>query len=158
MLQLSHFLMHSYIRYFCLSLIEIRRDSFFPKNTMDIVNKIAMKLQVGGDISTTIIYQMREFGRIAVCGSISTYNADSSSLPKSTVLQPVILFNQLKMEGFIVRRWANRWNEGIEQNLRWIREGKLRYQETVTKGFENMFDAFIGMLNGKNLGKAIVQV
>ncbi|GAB1862134.1 Prostaglandin reductase 1 [Camponotus japonicus] len=113
---------------------------------------------VGGDISTTVIYQMRLFGRIAVCGSISTYNADSSSLPKSTVLQPVILFNQLKMEGFIVRRWVKRWNEGIEQNLRWIREGKLHYRETVTKGFENMFDAFIGMLNGKNIGKAIVQV
>lgn len=127
---------------------------------MDIVDKIVMKLylQVGGDISTAIIYQMRLFGRIAVCGSISTYNADSSSLPKSTVLQPVILFNQLKMEGFIVWRWTNRWNEGIEQNLQWIREGKLRYRETVTKGFENMFDAFIGMLNGKNFGKAIVQV
>jgi len=103
------------------------------------------------------MYQMRSFGRVAVCGSISSYNADSSSLPKSTILQPVIVFNQLKVEGFIVTRWKDRWNEGILQNLQWIREGKLRYRETVIKGFENMFDAFIGMLRGENVGKAIVQ-
>ncbi|XP_072758445.1 prostaglandin reductase 1 [Anoplolepis gracilipes] len=113
---------------------------------------------VGGDISSTIIYQMKLFGRVAVCGSISTYNVDAQSLPKCTVLQPAMLFNQLKLEAFIVKRWSNRWSEGIEQNLRWIREGKLRYHETVTKGFENMFDAFVGMLHGKNIGKAIVQV
>lgn len=101
---------------------------------------------------------MKPFGRIAVCGSISTYNADASSLPKCTVLQPAMVVNQMKMEGFIVTRWLNRWNEGIEHNLQLIRDGKLRYHETVTKGFQNMFDAFVGMLNGKNVGKAIVQV
>lgn len=104
------------------------------------------------------MYQMRLYGRIAVCGSISSYNADASSLPKSTILQPVIVFNQLKIEGFIVRRWTDRWAEGIMYNLQLIREGKLRYRETVTKGFENMFDAFINMMRGENIGKAIVQV
>jgi prostaglandin reductase 1 len=110
---------------------------------------------VGGDISSTVMYQMKSLGRIAVCGSISNYNA--SSLPKCMVLQPTIVFNQLKMEGFIVTRWLDRWDEGIKHNLRLIREGKLRYRETVTKGFENMFDAFVGMLHGENIGKAIIQ-
>ncbi|KYN03267.1 PREDICTED: prostaglandin reductase 1-like [Cyphomyrmex costatus] len=112
---------------------------------------------VGGDISGIVMYQMNLFGRVAVCGSISSYDADTSSLPKCAILQPALVTNQLKMEGFIVRRWLDRWNEGVIQNLQWIREGKLRYRETVTKGFENMFDAFIGMLHGDNTGKAIVQ-
>lgn len=34
---------------------------------------------------------------------------------------------------------------------------KNRYRETVVKGFDNMFDAFVDMLEGKNIGKAIVQ-
>ncbi|KMQ85278.1 prostaglandin reductase 1-like protein [Lasius niger] len=101
---------------------------------------------------------MNPFGRIAVCGGISTYNEDALSLPKCTVLQPAIIINQLRMEGLVIWHWLNRWNEGIEQNLQWIREGKLRYRETVTKGFENMFDAFVGTLCGKNFGKAVVQV
>lgn len=113
---------------------------------------------VGGDISSTVIYQMKLFGRVAVCGSISSYDADASSLPKCTLLQPAMVFHELKMEGFLVTRWQDRWFEGIEKNLQWIREGKLQYRETVTNGFENMFDAFVGMLRGNNFGKAIVKV
>lgn len=61
------------------------------------------------------------------------------------------------MEGFLVTDWNDRWDEGVQKNLQWIREGKLLYRETITKGFENMFDAFVGMLQGKNIGKALVQ-
>ena len=68
-----------------------------------------------------------------------------------------MVFQQLKMEGFIVTRWADRLLEGIEENLQMVRLGKLKYRETVTEGFENMFDAFVGMLNGENTGKAIVK-
>ncbi|EGI64927.1 Prostaglandin reductase 1 [Acromyrmex echinatior] len=112
---------------------------------------------VGGNISSAVIYQMKPFGRVAVCGSISSYNTDRSSLPKCTILQPILSKHELRMEGFLVTRWMDRWNEGIMQNLQWLREGKLHYRETVTKGFENMFEAFIGMLRGENIGKAIVQ-
>lgn len=62
------------------------------------------------------------------------------------------------MEGFIVSRWLDRWFEGIKQNIQWIKEGKLKYNETITDGFENMFQAFVDMLEGKNFGKAIVKV
>lgn len=101
---------------------------------------------------------MNVFGRVAVCGHISSYNADPNELPKSPIIQPTIVFNQLKVEGFSVRRWTDRWMEGIEQNLEWINEGKLKYRETVTNGFENMFHAFVGVLRGENTGKAIVKV
>ncbi|XP_011495856.1 PREDICTED: prostaglandin reductase 1-like [Ceratosolen solmsi marchali] len=117
---------------------------------------------VGGEISSSVIHQMNEFGRISVCGSISTYNTgskwNSNNLLKATVIQKAMIFKQLKMEGFLVYRWIDRWNEGIEKNLTWIREGKLIYKETVTEGFENMFKAFTGMLKGSNIGKAIVRV
>lgn len=63
------------------------------------------------------------------------------------------------MEGFnVYARWSNRWIEGIEENLKWLKEGKIKYEETVTEGFENMPVAFIEMLQGKNTGKAIVKV
>ena len=100
---------------------------------------------------------MKNYGRIAACGSISAYSADPSSLPKSTILQPQFVFNRLKMESFLVTDWHDRWHESVQKNLQWIHEGKLLYRETITKGFENMFDAFVGMLQGKNIGKALVQ-
>jgi NADPH-dependent curcumin reductase CurA len=36
-------------------------------------------------------------------------------------------------------------------------QGKLVHPETVTEGFENMVTAFIGMLRGENIGKAVVR-
>ncbi|CAN0170342.1 unnamed protein product [Lampetra fluviatilis] len=35
--------------------------------------------------------------------------------------------------------------------------GKLQYRETVTEGFSAMPDAFMGLLRGDNVGKAVVR-
>lgn len=75
-----------------------------------------------------------------------------------TIVQPTIVFKQLKVEGFLVSRWVDRWDEGINMNLKWLNEGKLKYQEKVYHGFENMVDALVGMLRGENIGKAVVKV
>lgn len=72
--------------------------------------------------------------------------------------QPPIVLKELKMEGFQVFRWLDRYEEGLQQNLKWIREGKLQNKETVTNGFDNLLDAFVSMLKGGNIGKAIVKV
>ncbi len=36
-------------------------------------------------------------------------------------------------------------------------QGKLRYDEHVTEGFDHIFDAFLGLFKGENIGKAVVQ-
>jgi len=36
-------------------------------------------------------------------------------------------------------------------------QGKLKYNEQVTEGFDKMFDAFMGLFTGENLGKAVVK-
>jgi len=113
---------------------------------------------VGGEMSSIVLNQMNLFGRVSCCGSISGYNYDATDRPKVSSVQPAIVGKQLKVEGFIVNRWNNRWMEGLRQMLKWIKEGKLQYNETVTDGFENMPLAFIEMLQGKNVGKAVVKV
>lgn len=113
---------------------------------------------VGGEVSSIIIQHMHKFGRVSVCGSISSYNSDIRNLPKATVIQPSVVFQQLEIKGFVVSNWSNRWMEGIKQNLQWIQEGKVKYKETITDGFENMTKAFISLLNGENVGKAVVKV
>lgn len=110
---------------------------------------------VGGELSAIIISQMNQFGRISVCGAISGYNDQEIKINPP---QTNFIWKQLKMEGFIVYRWADRWMEGINQIFEWIQEGKIKYHETITEGFENLPKAFIDVLRGKNLGKAVVKV
>ncbi|XP_060534607.1 prostaglandin reductase 1-like [Cylas formicarius] len=142
---------------------DLKFDHFINYKTQD-VDKALKELapegidcyfdNVGGEISTTVMNNMNTFGRVSVCGSISGYNDRTS---KASVVQFAIVMKQLKVEGFIVSRWNDRWSEGIQQNLAWINEGKLKYKETVTEGFENMFNAFVEMLQGANFGKAVVK-
>lgn len=113
---------------------------------------------VGGEISSTIISHMNLFGRVSVCGSISAYNENPSQMPKATILQPSIVFKQLRIEGFIVLRWLKRFPEGISQLIEWISSGKIKPREHVTEGFDKLFEAFIGMLKGENIGKAVIRV
>ncbi|XP_063897759.1 prostaglandin reductase 1-like [Helicoverpa armigera] len=113
---------------------------------------------VGGDVSNDVIYQMNEFGRVAICGSISVYNLDRDKRPKGAMLQPVILGKQLRIEGFSLMRWLNQQSVAHEQLIKWIRSGKLIPREHVTEGFENIYDAFVGMLKGENVGKAVVKL
>jgi prostaglandin reductase 1 len=110
---------------------------------------------VGAEISQRVIEQMNVFGRISVCGAITSYNDQDF---KVYAPQRYFVWNQLRMEGFIVHRWADRWLEGLTQMLQWIQEGKIKFQETITDGFENMPQAFMDMLNGKNTGKAVIKV
>jgi NADPH-dependent curcumin reductase CurA len=40
----------------------------------------------------------------------------------------------------------------------WLRDGKVRYRETVVEGLENAPRAFIGLLQGENIGKMLVRL
>lgn len=110
---------------------------------------------VGGAISDAVFTLLNTFGRVSVCGQISQYNLQQPQ-PGPRLLGQ-ILVKQLKVEGFIVTRFQDRWPHGIAQMARWIQEGKLRYREEIVSGFENTPRAFIEMLEGKNTGKMLVQ-
>lgn len=111
---------------------------------------------VGGEFSNVVIPQMKKFGRIAICGAISTYNS-TRPLPPGPPPE-VIIYQQLRMEGFLVSRWQGDVRQKAQKELlKWVSEGKIQYHEYLTEGFENMPAAFMGMLKGDNLGKTIVK-
>ncbi|MGC4049745.1 MAG: NADP-dependent oxidoreductase [Paludibaculum sp.] len=111
---------------------------------------------VGGELTDAAIALMNFRGRIAVCGQISQYNDRSLDVGRRPFTE--ILVKQLRVEGFIVTRWANRFAEGRKQMAAWLNEGRLRCEETVYDGLENTPKAFIGLFHGENTGKALVRV
>lgn len=135
--------------------------NYKTENVLEALKKAAPKGidcyfdNVGGTITESVMRLMNLYGRISVCGTISNYNSGPITVQDP---QRDFVFKQLKMEGFIVSRWRDRWMEGILANLDWIKQGKLQYEETVTSGFDNMPKAFMNMLKGGNTGKAIVKV
>uniref|UniRef100_A0A3B3C803 Prostaglandin reductase 1 n=1 Tax=Oryzias melastigma TaxID=30732 RepID=A0A3B3C803_ORYME len=102
---------------------------------------------VGGDFSYVAFQQMKYFGRVAVCGSISMYN---DATPQIEVIY-LYIFN--------IKKNLNLTYLCCElSEISLSLQGKLQCREHVTKGFENMPEAFMGMLQGDNTGKAIIAV
>jgi NADPH-dependent curcumin reductase CurA len=112
---------------------------------------------VGGSITDAVFGQLNRFARISICGQISQYNLEKPEMGPRFLLS-VLLVKQARAEGFLVPQFIDRWPEGIKQMAAWLSEGKLKYHEDIELGIENAPRAFIGMLNGKNVGKQLVKI
>ena len=111
---------------------------------------------VGGVVSDAVIYNTNNFCRVAVCGAISQYN--DTKLSDGPRINPLVISKRLKMQGFIVFDYANKYLEAQIQLGKWMKEAKISLEETVIEGFENLPNAFLGLFEGKNMGKMIVKI
>jgi NADPH-dependent curcumin reductase CurA len=111
---------------------------------------------VGGPITDAVFKFINVKARIVLCGQISQYNADKP--PTGPRLLAHLIVKQAKAEGFLVFQYSSRYGEGLKPLTEWLRAGKLKYREQVVDGIENAPRAFIGMLQGENIGKQLVRV
>lgn len=110
---------------------------------------------VGGDHLEAAIGAMRNHGRIVACGSMSRYGDTEPVAPRNLFM---IVTKRLRMEGFLISDHVDRFPEFVTVAEGWVREGRLRYRETVIDGIENAPAAFLGALRGESIGKMIVKV
>jgi NADPH-dependent curcumin reductase CurA len=111
---------------------------------------------VGGDHLEAALVAARPFGRIALCGAISLYNAtEPQPGPRNLTLA---IGKQLTLRGYLVGAHLHLRDEFLRDVRAWLASGQVRFPETVIDGIEHMPEAFIGMLGGQNLGKMLVRV
>ena len=111
---------------------------------------------VGGVHLEAALQYMNNSGRIAVCGMISMYNATSAQPGPANLA--LMIGRRLKMQGFIVSDHLERRADFLRDVSGWMREGKLKWEETILDGIESTPEAFIGLFHGENLGKMLVKV
>ena len=110
---------------------------------------------VGGDHLEAALPRMRTFGRVVLCGLISQYN-DTKLRPGPSLIPA--LANRLTIRGFIISDHFDRLPDFLRDMSGWLREGKIRDEETFVEGIENAPAAFMGLLRGENRGKMIVKI
>lgn len=109
---------------------------------------------VGGAVLDAVLARMNAFGRMAVCGLISSYDSGSSPIQNFRS----ILVNRLKVQGFIVSEHMPLWPTALAELGELVGTGQLRYRESVAEGLDSAPDALIGVLKGKNVGKQLVKL
>ncbi|KAK6930427.1 Alcohol dehydrogenase-like, C-terminal [Dillenia turbinata] len=122
---------------------------YFP-NGIDIYFE-----NVGGRMLDAVLLNMREHGRIAVCGMISQYNLDR---PEGVYNLSFLITKRIRMEGFLVFEHYHNYPKFLDFILPHIREGKVVYVEDVADGLENAPAALVGLFSGSNVGKQLVVV
>ncbi len=113
---------------------------------------------VGGPVLEAVINNLNFNSRIALCGLISMYNATLDDMPAGPRNMAVLVGRSVKMQGFIVSNYPELCREWVGIGAGWLKEGKLKYRESVAEGIENAPQAFIDMLGGKNFGKQVVKL
>ena len=109
---------------------------------------------VGAEMLDTVLPLLNKFARVPVCGVLSQYNAVGE---RYGVKNTRFLFDKsLRLQGFLVSQYRDLWNQGRAELEALVASGGLRYRETIARGIENAPEAFIGMLNGRNLGKQLI--
>ncbi len=111
---------------------------------------------VGGDHLQAALEAARPFARFVECGMIAHYN-DSAPQPGPSNLMYVV-GKQIRMEGFIVSRFAALEDEFTATMTGWLTKGLIRHEETIVDGLAQAPEAFLGLFCGGNLGKMIVRV
>lgn len=111
---------------------------------------------VGGPMLEAVLLHMRPFGRIPVCGMISQYNETEASPGPRTLIS--MIPKRLLMQGFIVTDHFDLLGEFTQKMAGWLREGRIRYEETVLEGIEQAPAAFLGLFSGENEGKMLVRL
>jgi NADPH-dependent curcumin reductase CurA len=110
---------------------------------------------VGGENLDAALECICPRGRVVLCGTVSQYDADN---PRGVKNLAQLVVKEARMLGFSVRYHEDQLPDFIAQMSEWLRSGRIKYREHITRGLKNGPAALIGMLHGQNLGKQILQI
>jgi NADPH-dependent curcumin reductase CurA len=112
---------------------------------------------VGGEILETCLPQMVIGGRIACCGSVSTYDGPAPAAgPRG--LPGLLVTRRLTMAGFLVSDFNPHRDRALADLRGWVERGQIKVPEHITEGLETLPAALVGLLAGENFGKRMVRV
>ncbi|MFL5294759.1 MAG: NADP-dependent oxidoreductase [Phenylobacterium sp.] len=109
---------------------------------------------VGGDHLEAALRRMNTLGRIPVCGFISGYNSGHSSVSNLSN----IIYSRVMLRGFVAPDFMHLYPDFQRDMRGWLKEGRVKYQETIRDGIEHAAEALIGLMAGENTGKMLVRL
>ncbi|KAL9652095.1 hypothetical protein ABK040_015896 [Willaertia magna] len=115
----------------------------------------------GGFILDAVTTLMNTRGRIAFCGSITSYSDNVDPLDTADLgprLTSTYILKSLRGEGYTVLSYESEYQNAIKEEIEWIKEGKMKVLETKESGFENIPKAFVKLFTGDKIGKVVVEI
>ncbi|KAH8816042.1 hypothetical protein F5884DRAFT_895869 [Xylogone sp. PMI_703] len=114
---------------------------------------------VGGEQLDASYLALNNFGRIVSCGNVSQTSLKPEDQYRYKNVQMMIP-KRLTQRGFIVtdpefQAYAKEHQENMQK---WIKNGEIAIKMSVTEGIDHAAEGLLGMLQGKNFGKAMLKL
>lgn len=116
---------------------------------------------VGGAVFDAVLPLLNVHARVPVCGLVSGYNDEQAPAgpDRLPLLALTLILKRIRMQGFIISDHYGPAYQAFQHQMgTWVSGGRVKHREDTTEGLENAPGAFIGLLAGRNFGKAIVRI
>lgn len=109
---------------------------------------------VGSMVFDACLTGLNPHAKIALCGMVAGYSGGALPLKNTNKL----LTMRASLQGFIVTEHMEIWPQALNELTQLLLDNKLQYRETISHGLASAPAALIGLLNGQNFGKQLVQL
>ena len=113
---------------------------------------------VGGAVREAVWPLLNDDARVPVCGLVAGYNGTADEAGGVHDLLMSLIVRRIRLQGFLNADHRDRFPEFLRRMQGWLDRGQLVAPETIVDGLEQAPDAFIGLFEGRNLGKLIVRI
>lgn len=151
----------------CRGLLDLGFDAVADYKAPDFADQLKAALpegadvyfeNVGGDVTLAVLPHLKRGARMPMCGFIAYYGLGMEG-PGPDRLPG--FYRQIMAKGLEIKGFAGIFGgqKGLEDIARWMKEGKLRFAESVVEGIEAAPEAFSSVFSGHaHVGKLLVRV
>ena len=111
----------------------------------------------GGTILGSALLRLNTGGRIACCGVVSQYDTNTPE-PGPKGIPGLLVNKSIRMQGFLVFDFADKYNEATDEIIEWIQSGQFKVLTDEVDGLDEAPKGFVDLLAGGNIGTRIVNV
>ncbi|KJE95171.1 NADP-dependent dehydrogenase [Capsaspora owczarzaki ATCC 30864] len=112
---------------------------------------------VGGTTTDAVFNLINLRARVIICGQITQYNGKLDSVEMGPRFLHRLIYTRATIQGILARDYVDRMDEMLPVMIDWLNSGKLKYEQTVVDGFEQLPSALNALFHGKNVGKMLVR-
>ncbi|MEM0986557.1 MAG: NADP-dependent oxidoreductase [Pseudomonadota bacterium] len=111
---------------------------------------------VSADMAMLALGHARPYARGVLCGLVDAYHAGTPS--QHALNAGMIIGKRAQLSGLVVYDFYPRWNAYVAEAAPWIADGRLKFEEDRAEGLSEAPALFERLMDGRNIGKAIVAV
>lgn len=110
---------------------------------------------VGGSIMQDVVDQMAKFGRVVLCGAISSYD-DKNPAPGPRNMLRLVVYS-VTMRGFLLPDFNADRDVAIADLRKWKDAGQITFKTDLRSGFKKLPESFLALFTGDKDGTLLVK-